>query len=99
MLSQKMMHSVTFPTNKGKQRKEYCVLSPNHNLKLKSNNETYINIFVKNFLCLSSFFIFIVIPHSYFTGMNTSNFGQNNNIQRCNQENDLLFKARTRSWS
>ncbi len=63
-LSQKMTHSVTFPTNKGKQRKKYQALSSNHNLELKFNREMFLDIFIKNFLRLSSFFIFFAIHYS-----------------------------------
>ncbi len=58
------MHSVTFPTNKGKQRKKYQLLSSNY--KLKFSKETFLTNIFKNFLRLSSFFIFFAIPCSDF---------------------------------
>ncbi len=85
ILSQKMMHSVTFPTNKEKQRKKYQTLSSNHNLKLKFSGEIFLNIFVKNFLRLSSFFIFFAIPCSDFMGTSRGNSSLVNSYStRCN---------------
>ncbi len=78
----------------GKVRKKYQVLSSNRNLKLKSNNEVSLNIFVKNFLRFSSFFLFFVMTCSNFMGMDRSRItythsdedNTNQNMQSGNDE-------------